>query len=427
MRWTKILNAELLGVINRYSGYQQYPLTIEQFTSFGKHGSQVESFQFCRHQMPVRLAHIIREINHLPINLLKTPSVELVQSWYHQSFEDLICFAENHGQNDAEMADKFDIALKKIRSRHDTVVETMAQGIIELKERDGEDALHPSIQYFLDRFYMNRIGIRTLITQHLLISGEEAGKSKTNWIGCFNEDCSIKSVVTDAAINARFICEQVYLCCPEVIVDEHNVYGDDGDGPIRTTYVPSHLYHMIFELLKNSMRAVVEHSPEDQLPDVKVLITKGKEDLTIKISDLGGGIPKNQIEKLFLYHYTTAPQPVSLGDGPALAGYGYGLPLSRLYAKYFGGDLQLFSMEGYGTDALVYIKAALGKATEVLPLYNKRTSQTYSEVNHSVNQMKDWSSSSYYEGLGHGYLRGSTYKVRHFGTLSNGFLSNRFI
>lgn len=36
MRWTKILNAELLGVINRYSGYQQYPLTIEQFTSFGK-------------------------------------------------------------------------------------------------------------------------------------------------------------------------------------------------------------------------------------------------------------------------------------------------------------------------------------------------------------------------------------------------------
>lgn len=59
--------------------------------------------------------------------------------------------------------------LVKIRDRHSDVVQTMAQGVIELKEHRSESiepSMELSIQYFLDRLYMSRISIRMLINQH---------------------------------------------------------------------------------------------------------------------------------------------------------------------------------------------------------------------------------------------------------------------
>lgn len=39
-----------------------------------------------------------------------------------------------------------------------------------------------------------------------------------------------------------------------------------------------------------------------------------------------------------------------------ILGYGYGLPISRLYARYLHGDLVLLSCDGFGTDSLIYLK-----------------------------------------------------------------------
>ena len=76
--------------------------------------------------------------------------------------------------------------------------------------------------------------------------------------------------------------------------------------------------------------------------------------LFFQISDEGGGIPRSGTSKIWTYLYSTAKSPIAndrkhFQDTPQImAGYGYGLPISRLYAKYFGGDLQIISMEGYG-------------------------------------------------------------------------------
>ena len=60
-------------------------------------------------------------------------------------------------------------------------------------------------------------------------------------------------------------------------------------------------------------------------------------------------------------------EAVDHGIDSPLAGLGYGLPISRSYCRYFGGDLSIMSMEGYGTDAFVYL-ARLGNTQEPVPI-----------------------------------------------------------
>eukprot|EP01047_Picozoa_sp_COSAG01_P020573 COSAG01_NODE_1173_length_11400_cov_2.767366_14_plen_130_part_00 len=81
----------------------------------------------------------------------------------------------------------------------------------------------------------------------------------------------------------------------------------------------------------------------------------------IKVSDEGGGIPRSLMNKVFSYSFSTADSEQALqvvqhdfGTSSPLAGLGYGLPVARSYARYFGGDLVVIPVEGYGTDAFVY-------------------------------------------------------------------------
>lgn len=112
------------------------------------------------------------------------------------------------------------------------------------------------------------------------------------------------------------------------------------------------------------MRAVIEYHGEaaKDYPSIKTVVVKGKEDLSIRITDFGGGIPQSKLPQVFKYMYSTAPRPSISADvystttTAPLAGYGYGLPLSRLYARYFNGNLQLSSIEGHSTDAYIYLK-----------------------------------------------------------------------
>lgn len=223
---------------------------------------------------------------------------------------------------------------------------------------------------------------------------QETNRLSSRHVGCIDPACDLKNVVEDAYENAKFLCDQYYMASPDLKIYEHNVHAEE--DRIKIVYVPSHLYHMLFELFKNSMRAVVEHhmnslKSADAFPPIKVTIVKGKEDVCVKMSDMGGGIPRSETEHLFKYMYSTAPQPSpSNHDSTPLAGYGYGLPISRLYAKYFQGDLHLLSCDGYGTDTIIYLKLLINEANELLPIFNKTSSKFYK----ATIPAGDWSNQS---------------------------------
>lgn len=97
-----------------------------------------------------------------------------------------------------------------------------------------------------------------------------------------------------------------------------------------------------------------------------------------------------KIDRLFNYMYSTAPTPSLEPGSVPLAGFGYGLPISRLYARYFQGDLKLYSMEGVGTDAVIYLKALSSESFERLPVFNKSALRHYK----TGPEADDWSNPS---------------------------------
>nr|XP_055036242.1 pyruvate dehydrogenase kinase, isozyme 3b [Misgurnus anguillicaudatus] len=393
MKLINFLFKNVTHKIDYYSRFSPSPMSIKQFLDFGRENAcEKTSYMFLRKELAVRLANTMREVTLLPANILSQPSVKLVQSWYSQSFEELLKYETRSPEDPHTLNDFLDILIK-IRNRHNDVVPTMAQGVIEYKEKFGFDPFVSSnVQYFLDRFYTSRISYRMLINQHTLLFGDAASLAQPKHIGSIDPTCNVAEVVKDAYETAKMLCEQYYMMAPELKISEIN--SKTPQKPIQVVYVPSHLFHMLFELFKNSMRATVElyENSNEGLPPVKALVTLGKEDLSIKISDQGGGVPLRKIDRLFNYMYSTAPTPRLDPTQTAvpLAGFGYGLPISRLYARYFQGDLKLYSIEGVGTDAVIYLKAVSSESFERLPVFNMSAWRHYQ----TGPEADDWSNPS---------------------------------
>jgi pyruvate dehydrogenase kinase 2/3/4 len=233
---------------------------------------------------------------------------------------------------------------------------------------------------------VQRIGLRLLIGHYLALHE----KPTEDYVGVVCMRSKVREIVQTAAEDARWICREKYGAAPEIMI----IGGEKltfchvrarplsfSQGPATPAaltpwpsspyptnpQVPAHLHYMVMELLKNALQAVCQkHGARDDAPPVTVMLerdyslTDGQQ-VVIRIEDRGGGIPSEDFENIWCYLYTTADPGVqaamigaqrSRGQrGLPLAGLGYGLPLSRLYAQHFGGNLELHNTPGEGLEA----------------------------------------------------------------------------
>ncbi|POW10708.1 hypothetical protein PSTT_05861 [Puccinia striiformis] len=414
------LTQALKDKISHFASFPQTGVSLRQMVMFGQNpsaGTLMRASEFLHEELPIRLAHRVKELNELPNRLNEMPSILKVRDWYAQSFEELVNFPrpelppellahfekaltkgaplpaltpnpslplhmqrplldttgkqriglsqryyvdlgdvvwppEVHDYNE-----RFTQTLSVIKRRHDPVVTTVAQGILEYKDflagpgrssstkaSRNPSVIDRSVQTFLDRFYMSRIGIRVLIGQHIALNKLEP---HPEYVGVICTNTNVYQICREAIDNALFICEEHYGYLKAL----------QFNWSVLKTW-PSCMYLAIesygFEVLKNSLRARC-----DEFPPIKVIVAQGAEDITIKISDEGGGIPRSAVGLVWTYMYTL----LKLNDlTKTLRGQ-----ISKLLwlDLYFGGNLKLISMEGYGTDVYLHL-SRLSTTTEPL-------------------------------------------------------------
>jgi len=300
--------------------------------------------------------------------------VSTVRRRYWQSFSDLGDFPH---PSTVEEERAFAQLTATIAQRHSDTMIYMARGVLEWRRSRLERRLSRTLDCpvkedptlakhgaVLDRFLAQRIGLRLLLAQHNELHSCNIMPTYTG-IVCLNT--CLGRLLEYAISDAEEVCIRHF----QGQVPRVEIEGINPDGLVFP-YIPEHLHYMLFELLKNAMRATVERHSTGQTwcevgPPIKIKVSMSpdSQSMVLTISDQGDGIPKENLEHIWRYMFTTASSLAqdtlmassdALEQSTPLAGLGYGLPLSRLYARYFGGDLRIVSKEGEGVDAMIMLR-----------------------------------------------------------------------
>ncbi|GJJ78389.1 hypothetical protein EMPS_10748 [Entomortierella parvispora] len=291
-------------ILDPYVNQAVNPITLRQLVFFGRNMQEdklLKSANYVRTELPVRLAHRIRDFQNLPFIVGTNPHIELVYDLYWQAFDRLRQVKEIQT---LEENDAFCELVKDLLSDHLVVIPQLALGIMEsAKHIDGAQ-----VDQFMNKMLRSRISRRVLAEQHLSLTtnfnSPNHMMADRGFIGIIYTHCNPKDIVERTALLAAETCR---LAAPgkeppKVILD--------GAMDAEFSYIPDHIEYILYELLKNSMRFVMENGKVDpktgQLPPIQITVCEGTHDIVFRISDKGGGIHPDMESHLWSYSQSPA-------------------------------------------------------------------------------------------------------------------------
>lgn len=289
---------------------------------------------FIKKELEIRLSHRINDLINLPYGLPLTSEISKLTDSYFLSLEEVNKY---HKINDNDDIHNFTNLLLSIRNRHSNAEYLISHAIKKIKYIDLID--NKKLNKHLDKFFLERIGVRTLIGQQV---------TSVNYNHSIIEKCNIKNIVNDSVSCIKGSTEYIYNSIPNISI---NI-----DPKIKILHIPSHIYYIVNEITKNAVVSHFENKIENKPIDISAYETN--KDLIIKVSDCGLGFPRKNINKLMSYYYSSNPRDIPYIPEKGvhiLSGYGVGLPLSKVYSRYLEGDIIINPVEGYGTDVYIYL------------------------------------------------------------------------
>tara|TARA_B110000208_G_scaffold191684_1_gene259550 strand:+ start:3390 stop:4415 length:1026 start_codon:yes stop_codon:yes gene_type:complete len=292
--------------------------------------------KFLKEELSIRLSHRVFDLLKLPYGLPILSPIKNVIDLYCDSFDRI----QNINVSKKSDIDDFCDLLSDIKDKHSNLEDNISNGLLQLN-REFEPNLinYTLINKELDKFFLSRISIRTLISQNI-----ELVKNNSSII----KNCRLDEIINDSVNEVNYICENNYSRYPSIQIINK-------DKEIVFPYIPSHIYYILNEILKNSCVAQIKNN--NFCDSITIDYCEGKNDIIIQIIDNGISFPVKDIDNILTYSYSSNPieDNYNSQNKPIMCGFGFGLPMARLYSKYFGGNLIITPMESKGTIISIYI------------------------------------------------------------------------
>ena len=265
---------ELSNHLERFATSTPTALTMKDIVSFN---CPYRMAKFVIREMPIRFVYRIRLIEALPPQWREVESIVRVYDEYLTYLGHLL--VQEPVTTDDQLQ-RFRALVREVNRLNS--VPLLTTGSFELRKLCGAEFCSPHADSFLNDFFLSRISTE-LLSLHFLALYE-------NPSGFVNPMCDPVRVCQTAIDVATDLCRHHYNRAPAVDV----LYvGKPRHGTF--TYMTSFLYYMVYELLKNSFRAVVERDgivwvPGSKNEDlVSVVVEANDDEMIITIADKGGG------------------------------------------------------------------------------------------------------------------------------------------